>query len=53
VASGCGVVWIRVAVDDVDDDDEEEEEEERLITKESLLLTKSAGIDDNRCKIRC
>jgi len=52
VASGCGVVWIRVAVDD-DDDDEEEEEEERLITKESLLLTKSAGIDDNRCKIRC
>ncbi len=52
MASGCGVVWIRVAVDD-DDDDEEEEEEERLITKESLLLTKSAGIDDNRCKIRC
>ena len=51
MASGCGVVWIRVAVDD--DDDEEEEEEERLITKESLLLTKSAGIDDNRCKIRC
>ncbi len=49
MASGCGVVWIRVAVDDVDDDDEEEEEEERLIAKESLLLTKSAGIDNNRC----